>query len=134
MTTEEHLALRVHMMPRHANWLGTVFGGTILSLIDQAGFHEATEHGRHRWVTASMDAVDFSAPVYIGDMVTLYTRTVSSGTSSVTVGVRVVASRVQTGEDVEVTTAQLTMVSVDPSGKPLPFSTPPTAGYDASHG
>jgi acyl-CoA thioesterase YciA len=134
MNPEEHLALRVHMMPKHANWLGTIFGGTILSLVDQAGFHEAQLHGRHRWVTASMDTVDFQQPVHIGDMVTLFTKSVGTGTSSVKVEVRVVATRVQTGEEVQVTTAVLTMVAVGPSGSPIPFNSPPTAGYESKHG
>ncbi len=73
--TERNLALRVHMMPKDANWLGTIFGGTILSLVDQAGFHQALRHGRHRWVTASIDTVNFMAPVQVGDTVTLFSST-----------------------------------------------------------
>jgi len=134
MSTEEHLALRVHMMPKHANWLGTIFGGTILSLVDQAGFHEAQLFGRHRWVTASMDTVSFQQPVHIGDMVTLYTKAVEVGTSSVKVEVRVVATRVETGDEVVVTTAALTMVAVGPDGKPIPHDSPATAGLKTKHG
>jgi acyl-CoA thioesterase YciA len=126
--TEESLALRVHMMPHMANYLGTIFGGTILSLIDQAGFHQALRHGRHRWVTAAVDAVVFHDPVYIGDIVTLYTRTVRTGRTSLQVQVRVVATRVETGENVDVTDATLTMVAVEASGRPIPWSSPPTAG------
>ena len=125
--TDESLALRVHMMPRMANYLGTIFGGTILSLIDQAGFHQALRHGRHRWVTAAVDAVVFHDPVYIGDIVTLYTRTIRTGRSSLQVEVRVVATRVDTGDNVDVTDARLTMVAVEASGAPIPWSSPPTA-------
>ncbi|MEE8246325.1 MAG: hotdog domain-containing protein, partial [Alphaproteobacteria bacterium] len=55
MTTEPRYltALRVVMLPRDTNQYGTIFGGVILSYIDQAGFIEARRHGRHRWVTAS---------------------------------------------------------------------------------
>ena len=110
-----------------ANYLGTIFGGTILSLIDQAGFHQALRHGRHRWVTAAVDAVVFHDPVYIGDIVTLYTRTIRTGRSSLQVEVRVVATRVDTGDNVDVTDARLTMVAVEASGAPIPWSSPPTA-------
>ena len=134
MSNEEHLALRVHMMPKHANWLGTIFGGTILSLVDQAGFHEAQLLGRHRWVTASIDTVSFQQPVQIGDVVTLFTKTVEIGTSSVKVEVRVVATRVETGDEVVVTTAALTMVAVGPDGKPIPHDSPATAGLETKHG
>ena len=129
--TGEHLALRVHMMPKDANHLGTVFGGTILSLIDQAGFHEAIKHGRHRYVTASIDAVNFLAPVYIGDGLSLYSRVLSFGRTSIRIAVRVVSKRTSTGEEVEVTGATMTMVAVDPSGTAIPWNSPPTAGMDA---
>jgi len=52
-------ALSVIMMPRDSNIYGTIFGGIILSYIDQAAFVEARRHGLHRWVTASVDRVDF---------------------------------------------------------------------------
>ena len=55
----DSIALSVIMMPRDSNIYGTIFGGIILSYIDQAGFVEARRHGVHRWVTASVDRVDF---------------------------------------------------------------------------
>ena len=59
-------ALRALMMPSDTNHQGTVFGGVVLSRIDQAGYLEARRHGRHRWVTASMETVNFHAPVFTG--------------------------------------------------------------------
>jgi len=56
-----YLALKVTMMPRDTNPHGTIFGGVILSYIDQAGFIEARRHGTHRWVTASIQRVDAPA-------------------------------------------------------------------------
>ena len=119
-----HLAIRTHMMPKDTNVQGTVFGGVILSLVDQAGFYEARRHGLHRWVTVSMDAVKFHRPVWPGDVVSLYSSTEGSGTSSVRIRVQVLAERFQTGETVEVTVAHLTMVSVDAEGTPIPFTNP----------
>ncbi len=125
-TDQFHMALRVVMMPRDANQYGTIFGGVILSYIDQAGFIEARRHGTHRWVTVSVDRVEFRAPVQIGDVVSFLTITERTGTSSVKVRIRVEAERDLTGEKVHVTEASLTMVSVDASCKPIPFSSPPT--------
>ncbi len=122
------LALRIVTLPRDTNHYGTIFGGVILSYIDQAGFVEARRHGRHRWVTAAMDRVEFIAPVHLGDTVTFFSRTVRLGTKSVTVEIEVEAERHQTGEHVRVTTATLTMVSVDESGRPIPFRPAPTGG------
>ena len=116
------LALRIITMPRDTNHYGTIFGGVILSYIDQAGFVESRRHGRHRWVTASIDHVDFKAPVYVGDIVNLYTRTVKCGTKSVTIEVDVEAERDRTRDIVPVTSATLTMVSVDGGGRPIPFA------------
>lgn len=120
-------ALRVVMMPRDANQYGSIFGGVILSYIDQAGFIEARKHGTHRWVTVSIDQVEFVAPVQIGDVVSFRTITERTGTSSVKVRVRVEAERNATGDIVRVTEASLTMVSVNAACKPIPFNSPPTA-------
>ena len=114
------------MLPRDANPYGNIFGGVILSYIDQAAFIEAREHGMHRWVTASVNRVDFLAPVRIGDVVEFYTRTNKTGTSSVEVCIRVEANRYATHDTVMVTEAVLTMVAVNAIGRPIPFTTPPT--------
>lgn len=113
-------------MPRDTNHYGTIFGGVILSYIDQAGFVEARRHGAHRWVTASMDRVDFKAPVGLGDVVNFYATTVKTGTKSVTIVVEVEAERYRRNEVVSVTHATLTMVAVDSEGRPIAFRSPPT--------
>ena len=121
-------ALRVVMMPRDTNQFGTIFGGVILSYIDQAAFIEARRHGLHRWVTASMERVDFPAPVCTGDVVSFMTNTERTGRSSVGLHVRVIAERAATGERVTVTEATMTMVAIGPDGTPIPFDSPNTAG------
>jgi len=123
---DRRLALRVVTLPKDTNQYGTIFGGVILSYIDQAGFVEARSHGVHRWVTAAMDAVQFKAPVQVGDVVNFFASTVRIGTKSVTVRIEVEAQRYNTGDLVEVTSAVLTMVSVGPDGKPIPFASAPT--------
>lgn len=133
-TEELHPALRVVMMPRDTNNYGTIFGGVILSYIDQAGFIEARKHGTHRWVTASIDRVDFHAPVHTGDVVSFLTSTISTGTTSVKVRVRVEAERYAGGHVVHVTEAAMTMVAVDASGKPIPFRSPPSVGAENAGG
>ena len=124
-------ALRVMMMPRDANVYGTIFGGVILSYIDQAGFIEARKHGLHRWVTVSIEKVDFRAPVLIGDAVSFYTSTERTGTTSIKIRIHVEADRLSSGETVHVTEARLTMVSVNQHCRPIPFASPPTAGLEA---
>ena len=124
----ETTALSVMMMPRDANVYGTIFGGIILSYIDQAGFVEAKRHGIHRWVTASIERVDFTKPVYVGDVVLFKTKTLKTGRSSVLIEVTVEAERFNTHDRVVVTTAKITMISVNEEGKSIPFDSPPTVG------
>ena len=114
------LALRVLMMPRDTNHQGTIFGGIILAHVDQAGYIEARHHGLHRWVTASVDRVDFKAPVHVGEVVEFKTRTIRLGRTSVTVQVVVNAERMD-GTWAPVTEAQLTMVAVGEDGRSIPF-------------
>ncbi|MCI0365346.1 MAG: acyl-CoA thioesterase [Phycisphaerales bacterium] len=132
--SELQTALRVVMMPRDANNYGSIFGGVILSYIDQAGYIEARKHGMHRWVTASMERVDFKAPVHLGDIVSFLTQTEATGTSSVKVRIRVEAERFATGEIVHVTEAHSTMVAVDAAGRPIPYRSPPTIGTTTTAG
>jgi len=122
----DSVALCVIMMPRDANVYGTIFGGIILSYIDQAGFVEARKHGNHRWVTATIDKVEFEKPVYVGDIVRFYTTTKKTGRSSVVVQITVEAERFDTALRIDVTEAVLTMVSVDENGNSIPFDSPPT--------
>ena len=125
---EFQTALRVVMMPRDANNYGSIFGGVILSYIDQAGYIEARKHGVHRWVTASIERVDFKSPVQMGDVVSFNTATEATGTSSVKVRIRVEAERFNSGEIALVTEARMTMVAVDATCRPIPFRSPPTLG------
>ena len=122
----QSIALSVVMMPRDSNAYGTIFGGIILSYIDQAGFIEAKKHGNHRWVTVTIEKVNFKKPVFVGDVVRFFTSTLKTGSSSVTTEITVEAERFDTANKIEVTKAVMTMVSVNEDGKAIPFSSPPS--------
>lgn len=115
-------AIRVIMMPKDTNALGTIFGGVILSYIDQAGAVEAHRTAPGRIVTVSMHEVIFHAPVFVGDLVSFYTFTKRVGTTSITVGVEVEAERGHPGGPrARVTEAELVFVHVGPDGRPTPI-------------
>ena len=117
-----HLAIRVMMMPRDTNALGTIFGGIILSYIDQAGAVEAHRRVRGKLVTVAIHEVDFHEPVFVGDLVSFYTRILKQGRTSVTVGVTVEAERrTKGGGTVKVTEAKLVFVHVDDRNRPIPI-------------
>ncbi len=117
---EKVMAMRIVTMPRETNPYGTIFGGIILSYIDQAGFVEARRHADLDWVTAAVDKVEFHAPVYVGDIVTFITHTTRLGRTSLDVQVEVQAERFTTHEVVPVTSAKITLVGMR-DGKPFPF-------------
>ncbi len=117
--------IQVMMLPRDTNPQGTIFGGVLLSHIDLAGGVEARRSGNHVFVTRAMKEVVFHAPVFVGDIVSLYTRTLAVGRTSVTVEVRVEATR---RDDLDakalVTEAIVTYVAVDEARRPVPVRGP----------
>lgn len=115
-------AIRVLMMPRDTNAYGTIFGGVILSYIDQAGAIEARRQGATKMVTVSMDKVVFHEPVHVGDLVSFWTETMRIGTSSIEVRVVVQAWRQEVGAaPVTVTEAQVVYVNVGSDRRPEPI-------------
>lgn len=113
-------AIRVLMMPRDTNAQGTIFGGVILSYIDQAGAIEARRQGSHTMVTVSMDKVVFHAPVHVGDLVSFWTETLRIGNTSITTRVVVEAESGRfPGKKVTVTEAQVVYVNLDENRRPL---------------
>ena len=116
-------AIRVMMMPRDTNALGTIFGGIILSYIDQAGAVEAHRHAKGRLVTVAMREVEFHAPVFVGDLVSFYAEPLRLGNSSITIKVVVEAERRTSGGDrVLVTQAEVVFVQVDRDNRPIPLA------------
>jgi len=114
-------AIRVLMMPRDTNAHGTIFGGVILSYIDQAGAIEARRQGASLMVTVSMDKVVFHSPVRVGDLVSFWTETLKIGTTSITIRVTVKVMRPGMEEGETVTEAQVVYVNVDQSRRPVPI-------------
>jgi acyl-CoA thioesterase YciA len=110
-------AIRVVMMPRDTNPLGTIFGGLILSYIDQAAFVEAAHQCSQTLVTVAMHEVKFIAPVFVGDLVSFYAQTIRVGTTSITVKVTVEARRADAPHNtVRVTQAEVVYVAISKPG------------------
>jgi acyl-CoA thioesterase YciA len=116
-STEPYLALKAAMMPRDTNVHGTIFGGVLLSYIDQAGAVGARFEARQNgWpdralVTVGMERVEFHQPVHVGDVVSFWTRLVRVGRTSITIHVLVDAD--QGGQTVKLTEAIVTYVAVE---------------------
>ncbi|MCG8404962.1 MAG: acyl-CoA thioesterase [Phycisphaerales bacterium] len=114
--------IRVMMMPRDTNAHGTIFGGVLLSYLDQAGAIQARTLGCSRVVTVAMDSVEFKQPVYVGDVLSFYAETLSIGRTSARIRVIVEAERSEPPcERVRATTAELVYVAIDENRKAIPF-------------
>jgi acyl-CoA thioesterase YciA len=116
-------AIKVLLLPKDTNALGTIFGGVILSHIDLASAVEARKVAPRRYVTKAMREVEFKEPVFLGDVVNFFTETVRVGRTSITVRVSVESERWGSGqgERVKVTEAEVVLVAVDDRGRPTPI-------------
>jgi acyl-CoA thioesterase YciA len=125
---DTYLAIQVVMMPRDTSPYGTIFGGVILSYLDQAGAIGARREvcrlgGPLPYlVTVAMNKVEFCKPVLVGDVVRFLTRLVRVGRTSITMQVSVEAER--GGEVLQVTEAEIVYVGIDlmsPGRRPTPL-------------
>lgn len=128
MAPERIPAIKVMMLPKDTNALGTIFGGVIAANVDLAAAVEARKAAAHRYVSRVMREVEFHEPVFVGDTVSFFTETVRIGRTSITVRVEVEAERWGSGrgERVKVTEAEVVMVAVNDAGRPIPILTDPT--------
>jgi acyl-CoA hydrolase len=111
------------MMPEHANNMGHVFGGVILSMMDKAAAIAAFRHSRASVVTASIDRVDFREPIHPGDLVVMKASVNYAGRTSMEVGVRVEAEELISGRRRHTNSCYLTFVAVDRNGHPIEVPT-----------
>jgi acyl-CoA hydrolase len=107
------------MMPQHANNLGHVFGGVILSLLDRVAAVSAIRHARQNCVTVSVDRVDFREPIHLGDLVIMKASVNYVGRTSMEVGVRVEAEDLATGARRHTNSCYLTFVAIDRNHRPI---------------
>jgi uncharacterized protein (TIGR00369 family) len=107
------------MIPSYANFGGKIHGGILLSLMDKVAYACASRHAGGYCVTVSVDAVDFLAPVDVGDLVSFMASVNYVGRTSLVVGIRVVSEHVQTGETRHTNTSYFTMVAKDEHGHPV---------------
>ena len=120
-STERIPAIRIIMMPRDTNPLGSIFGGYILSLVDLAAAQHARTVSPKKYVTKVMREVEFISPVYVGDVVSFYCKTEKIGHTSITISVDVEAVRgIDCVQTCSVTSAEVVMVAVGEDNRPIP--------------
>jgi acyl-CoA hydrolase len=108
------------VLPQDSNLLGNILGGRVMHMIDIAGAIAAHRHCHRQVVTASVDHLDFLNPVRVGDLIVLEAQVNRAFHTSVEVGVDVFSEDSVAGIRKRTTTAFLTFVAVDETGKPVP--------------
>ena len=121
------LTVRLIAMPRDTNANGDIFGGWVLSQMDQAGGIAAAERARGRVVTIAVDAMTFIRPVRVGDVLCVYTAVDTVGRTSLKIHVEAWARRFRTHDREKVTDATFTFVAVGDDGRPRPVDEFPAA-------
>jgi uncharacterized protein (TIGR00369 family) len=105
------------MQPQFANLMGSVHGGWIMKLVDEAGALAAMRHAQSQVVTVAIDQMSFHSAIRIGDLVTLEAEVTYVGNSSIETRVQVVAEDPRSGERTHTNTAYLVYVALDSSGE-----------------
>ncbi|HEV2735005.1 MAG TPA: acyl-CoA thioesterase [Longimicrobiaceae bacterium] len=104
--------------PHSMNVAGTLFGGTILGFIDRAAAFCAMKHAGRPVVTKNMDSVEFNEPIYIGELVVAMASVNYAGTTSMEVGIKVMAQNPISGQERHTNTCYATFVALDEEGRP----------------
>ena len=113
-----HVIMHELVLPNDANLLGNVLGGRVMHLMDMCAAMSAYRHARTAVVTASVDRLDFLAPVKMGEIMILKSSVNYTGKSSMEVGVRIESENPKTGDIYHTSSAYLTFVSLNENGKP----------------
>lgn len=108
------------VFPEQANHYGTLFGGQALALMDKAAFMLASRYARLPVVTASVEKLDFHAPVKQGQLVELASRIVQTGRTSMTVEVELYGEDIVSGARALSTRGRIVLVALDAQGNPTP--------------
>ena len=123
------LSMTVLMTPDTANFSGNVHGGTILKLLDQVAYACASRYAAAYVVTLSVDQVMFRQPIHVGELVTFLASVNHTGSSSMEIGIKVIAENIRTQDKRHVNSCFFTMVAVDDQGRPTPV--PPLRPFTA---
>lgn len=111
------LTIRTLAMPADTNPAGDIFGGWVMSQMDIAGAIAAVETAKGRVVTVAVEAMTFIAPVKVGDVLCVYTRTERIGNTSITIGIEAWVRRNRLDDRKKVTEGRFVYVSLDEDGQ-----------------
>jgi acyl-CoA hydrolase len=108
------------VLPNDANVHGSVLGGRVMHLIDICAAIAANRHSGSGVVTAAVDGIEFLHPVAVGQILVLKASVNLAASTSMEVGVKVWSEDPRRGGRCHTSSAYLTFVAVDASGRPVP--------------
>ena len=112
------LTVRTIAMPADTNANGDIFGGWVMSQMDQAGGIAGVDRSQGRVVTVAVDAMTFIKAMRVGDVLEVYTEVESVGRTSMKIHIEAWAQRFRTHFKEKVTDATFTFVAVGDDGRP----------------
>ena len=122
LPTDQELVLKVIPMPADCTANGDIFGGWVMAHVDMAGSVLSARRVQGRMAAVAVNEFIFKQPVKVGDILSIFSRIIKVGRTSITVQVEVYAERFKMqGQFIKVTEARLTYVAIDEQGKPIPI-------------
>ena len=112
--------MTILMTPDKTNFFGNVHGGDVLKLLDQVAYACASRYAGKHVVTLSVDQVIFKQPIHVGELLTFLASVNYTGTSSIEVGIKVIAENILSKAVRHVNSCFLTMVAMDENRRPTP--------------
>ena len=118
--TQRELSMTLLMTPDMANFSGNVHGGVLLKLLDQVAYACASRYAGAYVVTLSVDQVMFKQPIHVGELVSFLASVNYVGTTSMEIGIKVVAENIRARTVRHTNSCYFTMVALDEAGKTVP--------------
>ncbi len=108
------------VLPNDTNLLGNLIGGRLMYWMDIAGALVASRHSNRVVATVSIDNITFKHPVRMGEMVIIKAKLIYTGTTSMSVLVKVYAENLKSGNTILTNQAKMVFVALDEAGVPVP--------------
>ena len=107
------------VFPNITNHHNTMFGGTVMEMMDEVAFMTATRFARKSFVTVSCDRIDFKKPIPADTLVELIGKVKYVGNSSLKVNVEVFVEEMYEEKRERAVAGDFTLVALDQDKKPV---------------
>ena len=117
--SESKIIMTELVLPAQTNLLGNLLGGQLMHLMDVAGALSCRRHCRREVATVAVDSIEFKHPVRLGELITITSKLIWTGRTSMRVRIEVAAENLETGASIVTNTAYFTFVALDEHEKPV---------------